>query len=126
MNNQQHENMDKFFRIFGADSDAHTADAYDAYIKGAEKVWKRYSAKYDIKPRSAANARKGTNRGVELYENGSHILGIAIGLKSSTLYVHDSALRSKLKLDYNQDNRGQYRYTMENIDEVLGVLSGTI
>lgn len=79
-----------------------------------------------MKTRSAANARKGTNRGVELYENGSHILGISIGLKNSTLYVHGSALRAKLKLNYNQDNRGQYRYTMDNIDEVLSVLKGII
>lgn len=126
MNNEQHDNMDKFFRIFGADPDAHTADAYNTYIKGAEKVWMLYSEKYEMKARSAVNARKGSNRGVELYENGSHLLGIAIELKGSTLYVHDSALRAKLKLDYNQDSRGQYRCTMSNIDEVLGVLKGVI
>ncbi len=126
MNNTQNCDMEKFYRVFGADAEAHTADAYNVYIKGAEKVWKLYSSKYEMRPRSNANARKGTNRGVELYDNDVHLIGISIGLNSTTLYVHDAALRAKIRLSYEQYTAGKYRCKMENIDEVLNIINDVL
>lgn len=120
MNNCAHEcDMEEFYRVFGADANAHTAGAYDVYIKGAENVWRLYSSKYEMRPRSKANARKGKNPGVEIYRADEHLVGFSVQLNSVKLYVHDSNIRLRLPLDYHVDPSGKYWARMKDIDEAL-------
>ena len=117
---------DRFSAEFAKDPGMPSAQAYEVYIAGARKLWDKYSEAYDLRPRSKANVRNATNRGVEFYKNGVHIIGISIGLYTTTLYVHDEETRAKLKLDYNQDNRGQFRCTMLDVDRVMQAINDVL
>ena len=110
---------------FEKDSEITATPVYKLYYDAAAKLWNMYSDKYDLRPRSIANAKKGKNRGVEFYRDGKHIIGISIG-KTTTIYVHDEVLRNRLNIDYEIDPQGEYRHTYNTVDEVIAVIDGII
>ena len=69
--------------------------------------------------------KKGTNRGIELYKGGKHYLGVSVG-KTTTIYAFDEYFRNKSKLEYNQDNRGQYRYTFDSFEECIDIIGNLL
>ena len=108
----------QFDNMFLKEPGTPTGNVYDIYVSAAKELWERYSDKYELRPRSLANAKKGTNRGIELYKGGKHYLGVSVG-KTTTIYAFDEYFRNRSKLEYNQDNRGQYRYTFDSFEECI-------
>lgn len=95
---------------------------YEKYANAAQKLWEHYHDKYDLRPRSIAKVPTGQNRSVNFYENNKHILEISIG-KTTTIYVLDDFLRSKIHIEYNQAPSGRYRHTFDTFDECFNAIN---
>lgn len=121
LNDNNRFDMDKFAENFLMEGVEKDTPVYKEYVSGARKIWELYSSRYEIRPRSIKNAHNGSNRGVEFWENGKHLIGISIG-KTTTLYVHDEELLGQFHLEYNQDTRGQYRHTFNSFEECISAV----
>ena len=121
----ENEITEEFKNRFVKPKEISAGAVYEIYEAAAVKLWKLYSHKYDLRPRSLKNSQLGKNRGIEFWKDGKHLLGISVG-KTTTIYVHDDIIRGQIHLDYNQDTAGQYRYTFDNIDACLEAIKGIV
>ncbi len=112
---------DSFKKRFLKDDIVPTTPVYEIYANAAQVLWDSFSEAYILRPRSIANVQVGKNRSVNFYENNKHILEVAIG-KTTTLYVLDDYLRSKIHITYNQDPSGRYRHTFSTFEECFDTL----
>ncbi len=118
-------NENSFQKKFLKDDTVSTTPVYEIYASAARRLWDQYYSTYDLRPRSIAKVSDGTNRSVNFYKDNKHILEIAIG-KTTTLYVLDDYLRSKIRIDYNQDPSGRYRHTFNTFEECFDVINSVL
>lgn len=48
----------QFDNMFLKEPGTPTGNVYDIYVSAAKELWERYSDKYELRPRSLANAKK--------------------------------------------------------------------
>lgn len=119
-----------FQQRFAKDPAIHSTPVYEIYIDGARKLWDKYSCKYDLRPQR--DPKKGNNRGVIFYEDTTsraRLIYISIG-KTTTLYVYDKKLLPLFNVEYECDNRGNFRYPKspekKSFDEIMEVIDGIL
>ena len=115
------KSKDRFNNLFLKDDAVPSTNVYEIYASAASRLYELYSEKYELRPRSIEKSHKGTNRGIEFYKDGKHIIEISVG-KTTTIYVFDTVLRNKIKVDYNQETRGKYRHTFGSFEECLNTV----
>ena len=116
---------EQFDHLFLKDSNVPSGDVYEIYASAAKKLWDKYSDTYELRPKSPKKVKEAKNREVEFYKDGKHIAQIAIG-KTTTIYVLDDFLRSKLRLVYNQAPNGRYRHTFDTFEECMEAIEGVM